>query len=49
MFKVQYFKDDEWHDLIGYPKMTLEQAKQCWMDYTQSFKDEAEYRIEKID
>ncbi len=49
MFKVQYFKDDEWHDLIGYPKMTLEQAKQCWMDYTQSFKDEQEYRIEKID
>lgn len=49
MYKVQFFENDQWHDLTGYPNMTLELARQCWMDYTYTFKDAEAYRIEKVD
>ena len=49
MYKVQFLQNDEWHDLTGYPNMTLELARQCWMDYTYTFRDAEAYRIEKVD
>ena len=49
MFKVQYFLCDEWHDLIGYPKMTLKQATDCWLEYMESYGNDMNYRIERVD